>query len=439
MRRNLKESTNRVLGDRRLYQDALLQYVQPLLRLLSDPALAPDAMDVWVDWFIDPRNVSDQSLSRILPIEESTRQSTPSTPGVVCYFRSFNLSVTEFRRVRESLKGAVIMPDVIRGTEYAGSARVFIRYVGTTEDESPWKRAARTNIRFNSPLGHFITVLKRDFPEVWRGQKIYKIKESLVSMQFLGFNFDLAECARLGDDLERSMISFFDQRTLLNLQAGGKQLQVAPDDECLLILLRCQTGVQRYLSHAPAIVNKDLMKKIQKELSLWFRYARQNKIWGDKVHPHPSYLISVRRQASPLQVHGEALWAICGRDPPWDTITNASSFLSGQSKASRFVKDIILSFSRIENDTYDVSIKLLESITGFSQLFAWPELQDKAKERSQVSLLRLSILVSYITLARLCQALLDSWLVELRPLIVVALGSDVTGWLRPTGKRTRLR
>lgn len=294
------------------------------------------------------------------------------------------------------MKDHLPMHDIlIPGAEPEQERRLTIRYLGVTSGEiTPWHRAFKKNLRRCSSLGMFREAVRSLFPECLSQQKIYAVKRSFVYLPENPGKFYNKAFEDLGDSLERTLVRLLDTHTSLNCQQGGKHIARSTDVDDESVFLRCRATLRSSLEASPFTNNQEMNTTVQGLFAAWAEYAREN-IWK-KTEDKPSeeYLTTVWRQASPKQVYDTSLFAICGRDPPRETIRDASTFLEGERKAAHFIREILLLMMSIETGTVHSSLGELENITGFSQMLAWPDIKGEDRKRS---LVRISTIAPGIT------------------------------------------
>ncbi|CAG7561041.1 unnamed protein product [Fusarium equiseti] len=150
-----------------------------------------------------------------------------------------------------------------------------------------------------------------------------------------------------------------------------------------------------------------------------YSYVRE-KIWTYedvvKEDERRKYIISTANQAiARVGVDGFSPLAICGLEPPLESIKDGTHILDGMRASSGLLRSILTSMASLETDINDNSIKPLEDLVNFNQLLNWPDLNSDQKRRSRV--------------------LFDSWLGTIQPLVVVSFGQDVYAWLCQPSRR----
>ncbi|KAK2699516.1 hypothetical protein QWA68_002352 [Fusarium oxysporum] len=117
-------------------------------------------------------------------------------------------------------------------------------------------------------------------------------------------------------------------------------------------------------------------------------------------------------------LNGYSVLALCGQEPPISSINDGAGILSGIRATSSLVRSVLTSMVAMETGVCDASITSLANLFSFNQLFNWPQLAPKHKQRSG--------------------DLFDSWLETIRPLIVASLGQHVYAWVCQPSRRQTL-
>ena len=361
-----------------------LEYIQSkhLSQLATD-----EAVNISRAWLFEPLLVPDSELSQILEIEESTKCSAPLVSGSVCYFRSWTLYAWQLRQIVTDLMFKGFPDKDIRDWKlilqnFSNEAVITPRYVGTTTAPwNPWTRYHGRRERLNSLLGAFVDSLQYLFPEATKSHRIFMIKSTFVSdLSTVGPHntiFSRKAFQLLSDQFERAMIGYFHPRTLLNRQPGGKRAVMAIEtkDEC--VLHRCKTSLLPTLSQCLMTDDAAITERVTQLFRDWWDHVTQT-IWSVEDHRtaelYKPYIDSTYRQAIFKQINGTSLAVLCGEEPPLRTILDGSTFFSGQRASGEFVKNILLSIARLEQENDEPLIDCLESLIGFNQLYNWPGL-----------------------------------------------------------------
>ncbi|RYP42686.1 hypothetical protein DL767_000055 [Monosporascus sp. MG133] len=304
-----------------------------------------EAVDILRAWLCEPLLVPAARLCRVLDIRHSTSASPPLSSGSVCYFRSWTLLAPQLQEVVKDLAAQGFPDEDVREWRLilqtcSGDTVVTPRYIGTTSGPSnPWMRTRSEPDRPNSLKGAFIKSLEFLFPEAAKSHKVFAINntflEDLTPRQGHATKSTATAATKasrfLSDQTERAAIGYFQARTLLNHQTGGKRtaLDSNIDEMC------------------------DLKK------------------FGQKKAYQP-YIQNCIQQALPVQFKGITLAVICGEEPPFRTLRDGSLFWSGERASGEFVTSILRSIEGIEQDAQRSSIEKLQSIIGFNQLYNWP-------------------------------------------------------------------
>ncbi|RBA11529.1 hypothetical protein FPRO05_04701 [Fusarium proliferatum] len=348
------------------------------------------------DWLNHPMLTSDDELAKIIMMEQCTKLSPRLEAGSVAYFRSWPMEARYFRQIIEELR--------LHGYENSiqdwifflrwidQTTRITVRYVGSTsEPRNPFKRVQKNTERPQSLFGMFLYILHNRYPEIADLHKIFTIHGSFVSdfSKLSGRQNMLSQRFHnsVTDRTERCLIAFFGFRTLLNRQRGGKHGVITVDDEEERVFLRCKTNLWTE-------ANGCYTKPPQND------YAR-TKVWSEedklKEASRETYISGVSAQAvAKSWLNGYALLALCGQEPPISSINDGNNILSGIRATSSLIRTNLFSFN---------------------QLFNWPQLAPKHKQRSR--------------------ELFDSWLEAIQPLIVATLGQHVYAWVcQPSRRQT---
>lgn len=102
------------------------------------------------------------------------------------------------------------------------------------------------------------------------------------------------------------------------------------------------------------------------------------------------YIISTADQAvARVGVGGLSPLAICGLEPPLESIKDGTHILDGMRASSGLLRSILTSMASLETDFNDNSIKPLEDLVNFNQLLNWPDLNSDQKRQSRVGIFEL--------------------------------------------------
>ncbi|KEY69784.1 hypothetical protein S7711_10758 [Stachybotrys chartarum IBT 7711] len=313
-------------------------------------------------WLFEPLLVPDSDLAQILPMKQSTATSPKETSTFVCYFRSWPIRVSQLRCIMlELMKGGFSHDQVVREWDLllknmSADTMVTVRYVGVTDGENAYARVVHTRAPENSLQGNFTRLVDRMFPAVGSADR------------------QLSDLYR--DQLERAAIGFFSFRTLLNSQKGGRQILIPLNIQSECAFYRCRTRLLAHVDEMAAETNAELHRKVRDLLGGWQRQMHQ-KFKSARSAPEESwrFLTVALDQATPQQTaQGYCLVSICGEHPPWATVRDGSSFLSGERASSAIVRNVLQSLAQLEQSKYFASIDSLERIMCFSELLYLPNL-----------------------------------------------------------------
>ncbi|KAK2137478.1 hypothetical protein NOF04DRAFT_1404938 [Fusarium oxysporum II5] len=346
------------------------------------------------DWLNHPMLTSDDQLAKIITIEQCTKLSPKLEAGSVAYFRSWPMEARQFQQITEELR--------LHGYENSvqdwifflrcsdPTTRITVRYVGSrSAPRNPFKRVQKNAERPQSLLGMFLYILHKRYPEIAALHKVFTIHGTFVpdfgklssQQNMLSQRFHNS----VTDQTERCLIAFFGFRILLNRQRGGKHGVISVDDE-----------EERDYTRKEVWSEADKVKEANRE----------------------TYITGVSAQAvAKSWLNGYSVLALCGQEPPISSINDGSGILSGIRATSSLVRSVLTLMVAMETGVCDASITSLANLFSFNQLFNWPQLAPKHKQRSR--------------------DLFDSWLETIRPLIVASLGQHVYAWVcRPSRRQT---
>ncbi|KAH7218188.1 hypothetical protein DER44DRAFT_804489 [Fusarium oxysporum] len=346
------------------------------------------------DWLNHPMLTSDDQLAKIITIEQCTKLSPKLEAGSVAYFRSWPMEARQFQQITEELR--------LHGYENSvqdwifflrcsdPTTRITVRYVGSrSAPRNPFKRVQKNAERPQSLLGMFLYILHKRYPEIAALHKVFTIHGTFVpdfgklssQQNMLSQRFHNS----VTDQTERCLIAFFGFRILLNRQRGGKHGVISVDDE-----------EERDYTRKEVWSEADKVKEANRE----------------------TYITGVSAQAvAKSWLNGYSVLALCGQEPPISSINDGSGILSGIRATSSLVRSVLTLMVAMETGVCDASITSLANLFSFNQLFNWPQLAPKHKQRSR--------------------DLFDSWLETIRPLIVASLGQHVYAWVcQPSRRQT---
>lgn len=232
-------------------------------------------------WLHEPLLVTNEALSGILNIQLSTATSARLSSSAVCYFRSWTMSAWQLRIVIDDLISQGFCDDLLRAWMFtlrtcSSETIVTPRYVGTTSSPSnPWQRTQAQPKRPNSIKGAFVDSLAFLFPDVEMSHEIYSIQNTAT----IDLTFQLTDgpdcilrinaTETLADEVEKAMIGFFQPRTLLNCQSGGKQSMATPHPLDERAFLRCGTSLLASLQSLEVIRNSGIAHKVADIFEVW--------------------------------------------------------------------------------------------------------------------------------------------------------------------------
>jgi len=153
-----------------LHREGINLLLFPFVSSTSDDIDFP--FTILEDWLVEPLLVSNSQLSLFLRLEECNRRSPvpPNcTGGHITYFRSWELTTYQFRKIIDDLdEAAVCVLDWHLALRRCKEGDIVaIRYVGTTQSPAtPWKRATQKNERKGSLIGAFSACVRKYAPEV---------------------------------------------------------------------------------------------------------------------------------------------------------------------------------------------------------------------------------------------------------------------------------
>ncbi|SPJ71444.1 uncharacterized protein FTOL_01172 [Fusarium torulosum] len=382
------------------------------------------------NWLNNPMLVNDSQLADILSIEHSTKASPKLDAGSVTYFRSWPMVADQLCQVVEELRKhgygnrVEAWTLVLKGCLPA--TPITVRYVGSTSaPRNPFKRVQKNTERPQSLLGTFLSTIDRLFPRVAKSHQVYAINGSFIadlSMESAKQNVLFQRFYNSATDhAERCMVTFFGTRTLLNRQRGGKHRMLTPGYEEERVLMRCNTTLLSKANSCFTPPPEKVISDVSFLLKSWWEYARK-EIWLDedraKEIDRKTYISGTYSQAvAKSSAHGSSLLALCGHEPPISSINDGADILSGVRATSSFVRSVLTSMAAVETGICSTPITALTDLISFNQLLNWPRLSFNQKEKSR--------------------KLFDSWLVALRPVIIVSFGQHVDAWLcQPTRRQT---
>ncbi|KAF4990121.1 hypothetical protein FGRMN_8649 [Fusarium graminum] len=142
-------------------------------------------------------------------------------------------------------------------------------------------------------------------------------------------------------------------------------------------------------------------------------YVREH-VWTNKEkrkeHERSTYITGTSEQAvAKSWIRGHSLLAICGQEPPLNSIEDGTQILSGVNATSGLLRSILTSMASSETGSSNTSIKPLEDLISFNQLQNWPGMDSDQRRRSR--------------------ELFNLWLRLIKPLVVVVFGNQVYAWL----------
>lgn len=98
-----------------------------------------------------------------------------------------------------------------------------------------------------------------------------------------------------------------------------------------------------------------------------------------------TYITGVSAQAvAKSWLNGYSILALCGEELPISSINDGAGILSGIRATSSLVRSVLTLMVAMETGACDASITSLANLFSFNQLFNWPQLAPKHKQRSRV-------------------------------------------------------
>ncbi|OIW28990.1 hypothetical protein CONLIGDRAFT_704286 [Coniochaeta ligniaria NRRL 30616] len=373
--------------------EKLLSSLQYLHGQDTSQNITDDVVSILRRWLSQPLLVSDSDILKILRFEESHKDSPPLTSGVVCYFRSWSVPMWQFKAIIEDLSSQGQPEEDINGwrdalrSGFDDQSVITVRYVGRTcAPNNPWRRYLCKPPRPNSLLGAFLTTIHRLFPEAAKSHRIFSITRSCIPDLSTG-NQQSARLYRkafqtLGDLSERAWIGFF--------WLSDPAEQTA----------RRESG--------------QIVRHVNGLFEDWWDGTRRS-VWKDidraASATYQPYIDSTIQQAVAKQINGTSIVAICGLEPPWQTVMDGSHLLSGNRATGEFIRNILLSMAQLEENAEadHSSLKTFEDLISFNQLYNWPNVEAQQRQPSRGSI--------------------NSWLASVKPLVVATLGNKVAGWV----------
>ncbi|KAH7493033.1 hypothetical protein FOMA001_g556 [Fusarium oxysporum f. sp. matthiolae] len=260
----------------------------------------------------------------------------------------------------------------------------------------------------------------------------------------------IEQCTKLSPKLEAGSVAYFRswpmearqfQQIIEELRLHGYENSV----QVWIFFLRCSDPTTRITvryvgsTSAPRNPFKRVQKNAERPQSLlgMFLYIlhkrypeiaalhkdyTRKEVWSeaDKVKEanRETYITGVSAQAvAKSWLNGYSVLALCGQEPPISSINDGAGILSGIRATSSLVRSVLTLMVAMETGVCDASITSLANLFSFNQLFNWPQLAPKHKQRSR--------------------DLFDSWLETIRPLIVASLGQHVYAWVcQPSRRQT---
>jgi hypothetical protein len=203
---------------------------------------------------------------------------------------------------------------------------VTARYVGSTSQEDPVKRAQHQNHRgATSFVEKFVAKICELLPLVSSRETFNLIENSCLF-------YANAQLAVQSDLYEGWVISFFDPRTLLNRQRGGINFSFLPSHEDVCILLKCRTSLVTKIAVLHAKRDEGLTAKVRN------LYRPLEDFIQTVARDHRSifnHLNAASRQATPLQVGGRTMLVFCGLQTTKTSIER-KGFFDGSTMSAQF-------------------------------------------------------------------------------------------------------
>ena len=303
--------------------------------------------------------VTDDLLSKVMPIRECYSSSPALESGFVCYFRSWQLSNAELIQVIQHLKQEGFHPSLLASLSrniFDGieNRDITIRYAGVTEAPyTPWTRTHKEVQRHKSLKGAFLTALQRLFGSDTASGKIFTLPMTFTEDLCAQSQFDQPRTSQLSpliNEMERAVIALFGFSSLLNRQTGGKQLPISVSLESECAFHACRTSISRSLLLSSFKKETSAAPILESVVQGWHRSL--NKANGFAQYYQQAANMSVS-QAIPTTINGVNLLAICAEQLPKKTILDATPFFSGSRPAAQCTIDFIQSLLYLEVSSQD--------------------------------------------------------------------------------------
>jgi hypothetical protein len=340
--------------------------VAPFLPKESDH---PEVVTLFYRWLIAPLLVSDQDLKQILPFRTADQsQNVPMEPRqTYCYFRSWSMQKWQLELIMQAIEADGYpfeafsnWKDALRAT--ADHSVVTARYVGTTSQEDPGKRAKHQNHRgATSFVEKFVAKICELLPLVSSRGTFNLIENSSLF-------YANARLAVQSDLYEGWMISFFDPRTLLNRQRGGINSSFLPSHEDVCIFLRCRTSLVTKIAALHAEKDEGLTAKVRN------LYQPLEDFIQTMTRDHRSivnHLNAASRQATPLQVGRQTMLVFCGLQTTKTSIEEGKGFFDGSTMSAQFSRTILEILATSESHGFDSCFESVRPILCFSNIYQW--------------------------------------------------------------------
>lgn len=371
--------------------------------LVPDENTTPTQIAIYDALYHRAITVSNDQLSKILALEESTIMSPPSKEGHSFYFRAWEFKIIQLEELIEYWRQDEIhhaevneWQRTIDHCKRRGLTQdyvVTIRYWGTVEGpKRPIDRhLADVKERNSGILGEFLNHVEAWFPEIAAHAKVFLLPDAHHSGGQLNQLF--------AEDTERLLIALGHYPSSLNRQRGGQYSSFLPSSGDADLFRGLKTDFWNNFRSMAAVAPDEMVAQLDTHFNATQVYANDNPAEsGTCRHEFTDGLRNMfKTQATPHQYSSYTIVVFIGKDITLDNFMSESSFLEGGSRAGVLTKDILLRIIGAEAQANDrsASVQAFNSqMSAFCFVDLWPWLWHKNIEQA------IWILCQYLRIVR---------------------------------------
>jgi hypothetical protein len=309
--------------------------------------------DLWLKLLNHPLTVTDEELSTILELEDSTSQTPgPNLGNQTYYMRSFKLQVRDLRWIAARLfkEGRHIEQSIAWSNAVKfiknDRQRVHVRYIGTSTVVSAHRRFTQDSFNRKSGLyGYFSAMLLEYLRESMCSICTFSEATTRSFGSINGLLFRLH--ADHTDIREQALIALFSRSVLLNRQVGGLSVAYQPQQKAIMRFEALGTQVASKFLPEMSLGYAEPTTKIRKLVTAWMEQvaklsnAHPTDLGTDKMPITTAMKKAWADQATPCTFYGKVVAVFIGDYCAIAAMQNPGSFWRQYCCACKYLKDTL--------------------------------------------------------------------------------------------------